>query len=607
MTTHGTPHDPVRSSDGFNLRRLLSMALPEWRRLVPGTLFLVVSSGAGLYFPQVAREILDASLTAGNRADVDRAALLLAIAFVIQGVAGALRYMLFTEAGEQIVTRLRAQIFDALLTHDIAFFDERRTGELLSRISNDASILQNTVSVNVSMALRNGLTVLGGLVLLWLTSSQLTLIMITVIPAVVLGALFFGRLVRRLSYEAQEELAAATAQAEEALSGIRNVRSFAQEPWASERYAQGLQGYFGAIRKSIRWMAVFTGSASIAGYSAIAIVVWYGGRLVLEGAMSAGDLTQFILYTLLVAVSVGMLGSLYGDFMKARGAAQRVFEIMDATPTIPLSGGKRLEHLQGDLRFRNVKFSYPTRPESPVLRGIDLHVPPGRVVALVGESGAGKSTIAALIRRFYDVDSGEISLDEHDIRTLDPSLLRKSIGTVDQEPILLSSSIAENIRFGAPNATDAAVQAAAEQANALEFIHAFLDGFDTVVGERGVQLSGGQKQRIAIARALLKDPQILIFDEATSALDAESEYQVQQALDRLMQGRTVILIAHRLSTIMGAHYVYVLGDGHVLEHGEPATLMASQGAFYGLVERQRMTEFSPTQSSHTDPISDRTN
>lgn len=590
MTSKGSSNSVETQTEGFTVRRLLSMALPEWRRLVPGTFFLVVSSAAGLYFPQVAREILDASLDAGARADVDRAAWILALAFAVQGIAGALRYMLFTEAGEHIVTRLRAQIFDTLLTLDVAFFDVRRTGELLSRISNDASILQNTVSVNVSMALRNGLTVLGGLVLLWLTSARLTLIMITVIPAVVLGALFFGRMVRRLSYEAQEELAAATAQAEEALSGIRNVRSFAQEPWASTRYSAGLAQYFIAIKKSIRWMAVFTGTASIAGYSAIAIVVWYGGRLVLDGSMSAGDLTQFILYTLLVAVSVGMLGSLYGDFMKARGAAHRVFEIIDAVPQIPLRGGLVLEDVQGDIRFRNVHFAYPTRPDSPVLRGVDLEVGAGQVVALVGESGAGKSTIAALIRRFYDVDSGEITLDGHVLSTLDPSALRAAIGTVDQEPILLSTSIRENIRFGAPDATDAAVRAAAETANALAFIEAFPDGFETVVGERGVQLSGGQKQRIAIARALLKDPQVLIFDEATSALDAESEYQVQQALDRLMKGRTVILIAHRLSTIMGADRVYVLGAGRVLESGEPNALMAAKGAFSSLVDRQRLTD-----------------
>lgn len=577
-------------ADGLTMQRLLRLALPEWRRLVPGTLFLVIGSAAGLYFPQLAREILDASLSSGTAAEVDRAALILGAAFIVQGVAGALRYMLFTEAGEHIVARLRSTIFDALLAQDIAFFDERRTGELLSRISNDASILQNTVSVNVSMALRNGMTALGGTVLLFITSPRLTLIMLAIVPAVVLGAIFFGRIVRRLSFAAQEELARATAQAEESLSGIRSLRSFARETWASARYVEAIQRYFRAIQRSIRWMAVFTGAAGTAGYLAIAVVVWYGGRLVLSGELSPGDLTQFILYTLLVAVSVGMLGSLYADFMKARGAATRVFEILDASPTIALTGGSVLAGVSGDLQVSGVHFSYPSRPDVEVLKGLDLTVQRGQVVALVGESGAGKSTIAALLRRFYDPTAGAILLDGHDIRTLDPSFLRASIGTVDQEPVLLSASIAENIRFGAPSASEAEVRTAAQQANALVFIEAFPAGFDTLVGERGVQLSGGQKQRIAIARALLKNPQVLIFDEATSALDAESEYQVRQALERLMVGRTVILIAHRLSTIADADRIYVLGDGQVLEQGSFAELMSAQGAFYSLVERQRFGE-----------------
>lgn len=576
------------TQQGLTVGRLLALAAPQWRRLVPGTIFLFLASGAGLYFPQLARQILDASLTSGTRADVDRAALLLALVFVVQGVAGALRYMLFTEAGERIVASLRASIFASLLEQDIAFFDVRRTGELLSRISNDATILQNTVSVNVSMALRNGLTALGGVVLLFATSPRLTLIMLSVIPPVVLGAIYFGRLVRRLSFAAQEALAGATEQAEESLSGIRNLRSFAREPWAARRYADAIDGYFRTVQRSIRWMAVFTGAASTGGYFAIAIVVWYGGRLVLDGAMSAGDLTQFILYTLLVAVSVGMLGSLYADFMKARGAATRVFEILDAQPTIPLRGGAMLPSVEGAIRLEDVVFAYPSRPDVPVLRGLSVDVAPGEVVAFVGESGAGKSTIAALVRRFYDPQEGGVYLDGVDIRTLDPSGLRGWIGTVDQEPLLLSASIGENIRYGRPSATDEEVRQAAADANALAFIERFPDGFDTMVGERGVQLSGGQKQRLAIARALLKDPQILIFDEATSALDAESEYQVQQALDRLMQGRTVIVIAHRLSTISGADRIYVLEGGRVVEAGNFDALMGERGTFARLVERQRM-------------------
>lgn len=584
------PHEGDPSLGGLTLGRLLRLAAPEWRRLVPGTFFLIVGSAAGLYFPQLAREILDASLSSGTRAEVDRAALILAGAFIVQGVAGALRYVLFTEAGESIVARLRATIFDALVAQDIAFFDARRTGELLSRISNDASILQNTVSVNISMAMRHSLTAVGGIVLLFITSPRLTLIMLAIVPAVVLAAIFFGKIVRKLSFRAQEELARATAQAEESLSGIRNLRSFGREPWASARYVEAIARYFREIQRSIRWMGVFTGAAGTAGYLSIAIVVWYGGRLVLDGALTAGDLTQFILYTLLVAVSVGMLGSLYADFMKARGAAFRVFDILDAEPTIALHGGLVLAETRGELSFEDVSFHYPTRPDVEVLRALHLRVRSGEVVALVGESGAGKSTIAALLRRFYDPTSGRVLLDGHDIRDLDPSFLRSLIGTVDQEPVLLSSSIAENIRFGAPDADEAAVREAARQANALSFIENFPDGLDTLVGERGVQLSGGQKQRIAIARALLKDPQILIFDEATSALDAESEYQVRQALERLMEGRTVILIAHRLSTVADADRIYVLGEGRVLEQGSFADLMSAQGAFYSLVERQRFGE-----------------
>lgn len=580
------------SRDGLTLRRIYELATPEWRRLVPGTLFLILGSAAGLYFPQLAREILDASLTSGSHAEIDRAAWILAGAFLVQGVAGALRYMLFTEAGESIVARLRGQLFDALVRQDIAFFDTRRTGELLSRISNDAAVLQNTVSVNVSMALRHTLTALGGIVLLFVTSARLTVIMLAIVPAVVLAAIYFGRLVRRLSFLAQEELATATAQAEESLSGIRNLRSFARESWASARYASAIQRYFRTAQRSIRWMAVFTGGAGTAGYLAIAVVLWYGGRLVLDGALSAGALTQFILYTLLVALSVGMLGSLYADFMKARGAAGRVFEILDAAPKIPLRGGAPLGPLKDALELRGVEFRYPSRPEVAVLRGLDLRVGAGEVVALVGESGAGKSTIAALVRRFYDPTAGGVYADGVDIREIDPHALRSAIGSVDQEPVLLSASIAENIRFGAPDAGDEEVAEAARQANAYGFIMELPEGFETRVGERGVQLSGGQKQRVAIARALLKDPEVLIFDEATSALDAESEFQVRQALERLMAGRTVIFIAHRLSTVADADRIYVLGDGRVLESGSFEELLARRGAFYALVERQRF-EIAP--------------
>lgn len=579
-------------ASNVTLRRLLSLAKPEAPRLIAGTLFLAIGSAAGLWFPQLARELLDAALASGETAEVDKAALGLAAVLLIQGVAGAIRYLFFTDAGERIVSQLRQSIFANLLGQDISFFDSRRVGELLSRMSNDATVIQNTVSVNISQGLRNLVMALGGVVLLFMTSVQLAALMMAVVPPVVLGAILLGRHLGQLSFRAQEQLARASTYAEEALSGIRTVRAFAREAHAKDRYAEAIRAWYGAVKSQIQWTAVFTGAAGTAGFLALALVVWRGGRMVLQGTLSAGDLTQFLLYTLLVAFAVGMLGALWGDLMRARGAATRIFELMDITPTIPLEGGELVSTIEGNVRFDEVEFHYPTRPDVQVLDRLSFEVGAGQVIALVGESGAGKSTIGALLRRFYDPTHGSVLVDGRDVRTLDPSSLRRKIGAVDQEPLLLSASIAENIRYGAPSASDNEVREAARQANALGFIERFPDGFETLVGERGVQLSGGQKQRIAIARAFLKDPSILIFDEATSALDAESEYQVQQALERLMQGRTVILIAHRLSTVAGADQIHVLEKGRVVESGNFQALMARGGVFARLVERQRVGDLS---------------
>lgn len=584
--------DGASDSSGVSLRRLLALARPELPRLAAGVLFLAIGSGAGLWFPQLARELMDAALASEDRALVDRAAFLLASVLLVQGVAGAIRYLFFTDAGERIVARLRRRIFSTLLAQDIAFFDERRVGELLSRMSNDATVIQNTVSVNISQGLRNLVMALGGVVLLFTTSAQLAALMMAVVPPVVLGAIGLGRLLGRLSLRAQDQLARASTYAEESLAGIRTVRAFAREEHAQARYAEAIGAWYHAARAQIRWTAAFTGAAGSAGFLALALVIWRGGRMVLDGQLSAGDLTQFLLYTLLVAFSVGMLGALWGDLMRARGAALRIFEILDQRPEIPLQGGQALEALQGHVQFEDVSFHYPSRPDVRVLEALSFEVGVGEVVALVGESGAGKSTVGALLRRFYDPSAGAVRIDGVDIRTLDPSALRVRIGAVDQEPLLLSASIAENIRYGAPDATDEQVREAARQANALGFIERLPEGMQTKVGERGVQLSGGQRQRIAIARAFLKDPAVLIFDEATSALDAESEHQVQQALERLMQGRSVILIAHRLSTVAGADRIHVLERGRVVESGKFSELVKAGGVFARLVERQRVGDLA---------------
>ncbi|MCC6993910.1 MAG: ATP-binding cassette domain-containing protein [Deltaproteobacteria bacterium] len=580
-------------SRGVPYRRLLALARPEWRRILVGTIFLLLASAMSLAYPQAVRMIVDGALAkdkgsgpgAGSSV-IDNAALGMIVIFALQAVAIALRYVMFTLAGERVVARLRRTLYEHVLAQEIAFFDERRTGELGSRLASDTTVLQNTVSVNVSMLLRNGASVIGGVGLLFYTSPVLTLIMLSVVPAVALGAVIYGKRIRRLSKQAQDALGDAGNVAAEAIAGIRTVRSFTAEPLEGERYGAAIERTFQLARQRAVAGATFMGAATLAAYGAIALVLWYGGKLVMRDAMSVGQLTSFVLYTLIVAVGLGAMGELWTDFMRASGAAERVFELLDREPTIALTGGVVPASVTGRVTLEKVEFSYPARPDVPVLRGVDLVVAPGEVVALVGPSGAGKSTVAALLGRLYDPQQGRVLLDGRDVRELDPTWLRKQIGVVAQEPILLSGTIEENVRYGRADASDDEVRAALRAANAHDFVWAFPEGHKTRVGERGVQLSGGQKQRVAIARALLKDPRILVLDEATSALDAESEHLVQQALDRLMKGRTTLVIAHRLSTVMHADRVVVVEGGQIVQSGRHGELMATEGLYRRLVERQ---------------------
>ncbi len=578
-------------SRGVPYRRLLALARPEWRRILVGTIFLLLASVMSLAYPQAVRMIVDGALAkdkgpGGGGSVIDNAALGMIVIFALQAVAIALRYVMFTLAGERVVARLRRTLYEHVLAQEIAFFDERRTGELGSRLASDTTVLQNTVSVNVSMLLRNGASVIGGVALLFYTSPLLTLIMLSVVPAVALGAVIYGKRIRRLSKQAQDALGDAGNVAAEAIAGIRTVRSFTAEPLEGERYGAAIERTFQLARQRAVAGATFMGAATLAAYGAIALVLWYGGKLVMRDAMSVGELTSFVLYTLIVAVGLGAMGELWTDFMRASGAAERVFELLDRKPTIALTGGEVPATVTGRITLEQVEFSYPARPDVPVLRGVDLVVAPGEVVALVGPSGAGKSTVAALLGRLYDPQRGRVLLDGRDVRELDPTWLRKQIGVVAQEPILLSGTIEENVRYGRADASDDEVRAALRAANAHDFVWAFPEGHKTRVGERGVQLSGGQKQRVAIARALLKDPRILVLDEATSALDAESEHLVQQALDRLMKGRTTLVIAHRLSTVMHADRVVVVEGGQIVQSGRHGELMATEGLYRRLVERQ---------------------
>ena len=568
------------------LRRLLLLARPEWKLLGWGILCLAIGSSMSLLYPQGIRIIVDGAQSAQSLSRIDKAAGLLAVVALVQGVAVSIRYMMFSIAGDRAVTRIRENVFQSILDQEIGFFDERRTGELTSRLSSDTTVLQGAVSGNISIGLRTATQVIGGIIFLLFTSPILTLLMLAVVPPVALGAVWYGRRLRKLSKEVQDALAAASEVAEETISGIRTVRSFTAEPAEKKRYTKETQRSFELARKRALAGGVFMGAAQTGVFASAALVFWYGGHLISRGQMTVGALSAFLVYTLLVAVSLGALADLWADFMKALGAAERVFELLDRTPLMAPSGGLVLSRVAGAMELDKVGFAYPSRKDVRVLDKVSLRLDPGEIVAVVGPSGAGKSTLAGLIARLYDPNEGSVLLDGHNIRELDVSFLRKQIGTVAQEPILFSTSIAENIRYGRPGASLEEVRAAARTANAAAFIEQFPEGYQTLVGERGVQLSGGQKQRVAIARAVLKDPRILVLDEATSALDAESEHLVKEALERLMRGRTTLIIAHRLSTVKDAHRVLVIDGGCIVQSGAHADLLREDGLYRRLVERQ---------------------
>jgi ATP-binding cassette subfamily B protein len=524
--------------------------------------------------------------------DVGRARLLQMVAVVmaalalVSGLAMGLRFFLFMLAGERAITRVRRDLYRAILDQEIAFFDKERTGDLTSRLASDTSTLQSAVSANISFGLRNLIQLAGGVALLFYTSSRLSLVILAVVPAIAVGAVVYGRRIRRLARAVQDAVAEGQAVAEESIAGVRTVRAFAAEEAERARYGRAVDRALALARRRVSASSVFMAVTSSAGYAAAALVLWYGGALVVRGELSVGQLTSFLVYTLLVGFSLGAIAELWADFLRALGAAERVFELLDRPPLMPTRGGRTLDVVAGAVELDQVTFRYPTRADTVVLSSLSLSIAPGEVVALVGSSGAGKSTIASLLLRFYDPEEGAVRIDGHDVRELDPGWLRRRIGLVAQEPLLFSTSIAENIRYGRPEATREEIEAAARAANADGFIESFPSGFDTLVGERGVLLSGGQKQRVAIARALLKDPRILILDEATSALDAQVEHLVVEALDRLMEGRTTLVIAHRLSTVRNADRVLVIDGGRVIETGRHDELVAKGGLYRRLVERQ---------------------
>ena len=568
--------------------KLLNLSREEWPILIKGMIFLLISSAALMVYPQYIKVIIDEAMKSKDMNGLNMAALIAVGVFMIQAVTSSLRFYYFTLAGEKTVKRLRIKLFSQIISQEMPFFDFSKTGELLGRLSADTAVLQNALSVNISMLIRSLFQTVGGLILLFITSTKLTIFILIVIPPIALLVAVFGKKVKAVSKATQDALAISSSVAEESISGIRTVKAFAQEGWEIKRYDEHLQDSFNLSKKRISIVANFTGLVSMMGFLAIVFIVWLGGKLVIQNEMSIGTLTSYILYVMTVAFSAGLLGSLYTDFMSAFGAGHRIFELMEKS-TVGLENlNKPLKNIyEGKIEFKLANFSYPARPESLILNQLSLKIEARETIAIVGSSGGGKSTIAQLLMRFYDLNSGEILIDNKSIKDYDLYALRNQIGIVSQEPILISESIEDNIRYGKPDATFEEVTQAAQLAYAHDFISTFSSGYKTLVGEKGVQLSGGQKQRVAIARAILKDPKILILDEATSALDSESESLVQKALEHLRKTRTTLVIAHRLSTIKSADKIFVLDQGHIVQFGSHEELILNKDGFYNkLIQKQ---------------------
>ena len=547
---------------------------------------LALASAATLSFPVAFKQMIDGGFHSGG--NIDRVFLAVFIVVLVLAIASAARFYFVSLLGERVVADLRRQLYGHLVGLDAEFHDRTRSGELVSRLSADSELLRSVVGSSMSVALRSSITVIGSIVMLFVTSPKLAAYALVGIPLAVLPIVLGARRLEKASRASQDRVADANTLASETLGAVRTVQAHAREPYELKRFGDAVSVAVETARKRIRAQSLVTATVITLVFGAVVLVLWSGAHDVIGGRMTTGELGQFVFYALIGGGSVGALAEVWNELQRAAGGMGRIAELLNETPTIraPAAPRRLPAPVKGEIRFDNVSFHYLSRPDLPALDDFDLTVNPGETVALVGPSGAGKSTVFSMLLRFHDAQSGSVRIDGVDLRDLDPAHLREHIALVPQQPTIFAASAAENIRYGKLDATDAELHAAAEAAEADDFIRELPGGFESQLGERGARLSGGQQQRIAIARALLKDAPILLLDEATSALDAQSERAVQHALERLMAGRTTLVIAHRLATVLKADRIVVMDRGRIVAQGTHAELLAQDGLYAELARLQ---------------------
>jgi ATP-binding cassette subfamily B protein len=570
------------------LRQLFPFLRPYRWRIAIALIALVISSAATLVLPLAGRGLIDHGFNAVEAARISRYFLVFIAVAAVMGVSGATRFYFVTWIGERVVADIRKAVFDNVLGLTPAFFEVTRTGEVLSRLTADTTLIQTVVGSSVSVAMRMSATFVGGLIMMFVTSTKLSALVVGAVVLVMIPLILFGRWVRTLSRKSQDRLADTSAHASETLNAVQTVQAFTHEALERKAYGRAVENSFDVAILRTRARAVMSGVIIFAAFSSVAGVGWVGAQDIIHHAMTGGQLVQFVIYAILVGGGVGALSETWGDLQRAAGASERLMELLHTQPAIstPANPIALPAPARGAVKFRDVVFHYPTRPDSAALNGFSLDIRPGEAVALVGPSGAGKSTVFQLLLRFFAPQAGAVEFDGVDLASLDPTELRKHIAVVAQDSVVFSGTIADNIRYGRPDASDDDVRRAAEAAAASEFIEPLPLGYQTIVGERGATLSGGQRQRLAIARAILRDAPLLLLDEATSALDAENERLVQTGLANLMAGRTTIVIAHRLATIQRLKRIVVMEDGRIVGEGSHAELVANGGLYKRLADLQ---------------------